>query len=266
MPTFLGIGAQRCGTTWAYECLAEHPQVYVSQPKELRYFTKNYEKGPAWYESFFAQAEGYAARGEITPGYVYRPAALERIAKDLPDVKMFVFLRNPIERAFSAYKFFSDRYYRGMSFKQAMECDPEIVGQGQYVPCIRRLRSLFDSEQVLILVYDDVTTAPDDVIRRIYRFIGVDDSYLPRSNGQRLNATILPGTQSLLRRFHLERLVDVVKNSSVGPHIRRRLAGRNATVASNLQEEDRQFLADAYSDDVRELSGLLQRDLSGWLR
>lgn len=67
LPTFIGLGAQRAGTTWLYSCLAEHPEVFMSRKKELYYFSKNYELGREWYESQFAEAAGARARGEITP-------------------------------------------------------------------------------------------------------------------------------------------------------------------------------------------------------
>ena len=62
LPTFIGIGAQRAGTTWAYNCLAQHPEVYMTQKKELHFFYANYSRGLAWYAEQFAAA-GDAARG-----------------------------------------------------------------------------------------------------------------------------------------------------------------------------------------------------------
>ena len=118
LPTFIGIGAQRAGTTWAYNCLAEHPQVFMTRKKEQHFFYVNYSRGLDWYAAQFAGAGSAVARGEITPDYLYHPEALANIARDLPDARLFVILRNPIDRAVSAYALHAQRY-AGQSFAQA---------------------------------------------------------------------------------------------------------------------------------------------------
>ena len=67
LPNFIGIGAQRAATTWLYQCLKEHPEVYVPDVKEIHFFDENYDKPLAWYLSFFENAGGYRAVGVITP-------------------------------------------------------------------------------------------------------------------------------------------------------------------------------------------------------
>src|SRR6188474_1187691 len=83
LPTFIGIGAQRAGTTWAYNCLAQHPDVYMSGKKELHFFYAHYSRGLAWYASQFAAAGDAVARGEISPDYMYNREALANIARDI---------------------------------------------------------------------------------------------------------------------------------------------------------------------------------------
>ena len=119
LPTFIGIGAQRAGTTWAYNCLAEHPQVFMTAKKELHFFYAHYDRGLAWYEEQFAGAGAAKASGEISPDYMYNTDALDNIARDLPDVKLFAILRNPIDRAISAYALRHERN-EGMSFGEAI--------------------------------------------------------------------------------------------------------------------------------------------------
>jgi hypothetical protein len=106
LPNFLYLGPGKTGSTWIFKALAAHPQVYVPPAKELYFFTHHFDKGYSWYSHFFDEAnEHKTAIGELTPGYLYSQKAAERIADGLPGVKLFVCLRNPIERSFSAYLF-----------------------------------------------------------------------------------------------------------------------------------------------------------------
>ena len=97
LPTFLGIGAPKAGTTWLYNLLVEHPQVYVSQRlKEVSYFNRNYDRGQAWYESFFpgeSEASAYCALGEVTPSYLHCEQCPERINMLLDNPKLIAILR-----------------------------------------------------------------------------------------------------------------------------------------------------------------------------
>ncbi len=264
MPTFLGIGAQRCGTTWAHRCLAQHPDVFVSTPKELRYFTANYEKGRDWYERQFSDAQSAKARGEITPGYLYRPTALERIAKDLPEARLFAILRNPIERAFSAYRFFQARDYRGLAFEQALRQDKELLDQGRYVASLDRLWRLFPREQCLVMLYDDLRDSPGDTARRLYAFLGVDSGFRPSGVAERVNTPILPRSQALLRKCGLGSIADLVKASPLAPAIRAWHARRTGA-RDGMNESDRKFLREFYADEIRQLGAMLERDLGEWL-
>jgi len=108
LPNFLGLGAQRCGTTWIYECLREHPDVFMSQRKEINFFSdiysNNYYKGISWYSNFFIYSNEEKIKGEITPEYLLDDKAPIRIERNLGQIKFLVVVRNPVQRAFSAYK------------------------------------------------------------------------------------------------------------------------------------------------------------------
>ena len=76
LPNFLGIGAQRAGTTWLYNCLNEHPDVFVSSAKEIHFFSHEFDRGVTWYEGHFQGRNTESAIGEITPNYLNVPAAI----------------------------------------------------------------------------------------------------------------------------------------------------------------------------------------------
>ena len=70
-PAFLGIGVQRAATTWVYECLRAHPEVFLPDLKEVHYFDENYELGANWYASHFPESVRERTLGEITPSYLH---------------------------------------------------------------------------------------------------------------------------------------------------------------------------------------------------
>ena len=99
LPNFVGIGAQRAATTWAHICLREHPDVFLPDTKEVHFFNRNFDRGIAWYEAHFARHAGEAAVGEVTPNYLNNEEAIPRMAHVLPEARLFVILREPIQRA-----------------------------------------------------------------------------------------------------------------------------------------------------------------------
>lgn len=103
LPEFLGIGVQKGGTTTLHRLLAQHPQVALPGRKEVHYFSLHHGRGPGWYGEHFAAARPGQRRGEITPYYVFHPQAAERVASLLPQVRLIVLLRDPVERCLSQY-------------------------------------------------------------------------------------------------------------------------------------------------------------------
>ena len=139
-PGFIMIGAQRCGTTSLFRALMAHPQVVrPAFHKGINFFDLNYYRGLTWYRGHFpvarvAQAatarHGGPMTFEASGYYMYHPFAMERLARDLPRVKLVVMLRDPVERAFSAYKHEYARGYEWESFEKALELEDErLIGE-----------------------------------------------------------------------------------------------------------------------------------------
>jgi hypothetical protein len=261
LPTFLGIGAQRAGTTWAFECLAEHPDIYVPQEKELHFFYVNYGRGLTWYKSQFADAGDKQARGEISPDYMYHEAALRNISRDLPDIKLFVILRNPIERAYSQYLLHRHRF-ADKPFDAVCEPGTELFDRGLYHHHLSRVFSIFPREQVKVLIYDDLAAHPAEFLSELYSFLGVDAAFRPSSLVKTYNRVIYPGAQKALISLRLGWLIDSIKATAAGDFIRRRHSSQGSAVATaaNLGH-----LAKLYEEDVNSLSRMLKRDLTHWV-
>jgi Sulfotransferase domain len=140
LPGFIMIGAQRSGTTSLFRALMAHPQVVrPAFHKGINFFDLNYRHGMTWYRGHFPVspvAEAATARHggpvsfEASGYYMYHPFALERIARDLPRVKLVVMLRDPVERAYSAYRHELSRGYEWESFEKALELeDDRLIGE-----------------------------------------------------------------------------------------------------------------------------------------
>ena len=101
LPEFLGIGVQKGGTTTLQRLLEQHPDLFLPRQKELHYFSLHYGKGEGWYRQQFAEATSQQRCGEITPYYVFHPEVPARIRALLPQAKLILLLRDPVERALS---------------------------------------------------------------------------------------------------------------------------------------------------------------------
>ncbi len=263
LPTFIGLGAQRAGTTWAYNCLAEHPEVFMTKKKELHFFYVNYDRGLPWYESQFEEGGGAVARGEITPDYMYHEKALANIARDVPGVKVFVILRNPVDRAASAFALHPERY-RGLSFRAAVEEFPELLDRGMYARHLALVQRYFPAERLKVMFYDDLEAKPGQFLDELFDFVGVAAGFRPESLRTRYNRVIYPGLQRWLLGQRMGWMIDWVKRSPAGAWIR----ARHSTARrdeSGLSRNDLRELADRFRADIQQLSAMTGRDLRHWL-
>ncbi|MEP7089085.1 MAG: sulfotransferase [Nocardioidaceae bacterium] len=132
-PSFIVVGAQRAGTTTLYRVLSEHPSVMrPTVSKGIGYFDLSYDRGPRWYRGHFPltwsgrrRAGADAVTFESSGYYLFHPLAAERIARDLPGVRLVVMVREPVERAYSAHRHELARGFETEEFERALELEPE---------------------------------------------------------------------------------------------------------------------------------------------
>lgn len=268
LPTFLGIGVQRAGTTWLHNCLDEHPEVFVPLQKELRFFNREFDRGVDWYSAHFMPAPGHRAVGEITPNYLERPDAVPRMAAIVPDARLFVVLREPAARAYSAYTLLRQKY-GWQSFQDALAAGETLIDQGMYYDQLVRLYRYYSRDQVRVYLYDDLERDPRGLLRDLFEFIGVDNSFVPPSCKRRYNRVLYPRTQKVLSRFGAAKVVDVVKRSPIGEYIKRRhtrshpAEGRGDR-GTGPSRGDVAAVRARFREDVQRLEKLIGRDLSAW--
>ena len=212
LPTFLICGAQKAGTTALYEALRAHPDVCMSEPKETEFFNWHYQRGWDWFATHFDHYDGESAIGEASTRTMPTPEAPERIVGCLPDAKLIFVLRNPVERAHSAFWYYVEQgiLCPGEDFgafirNEGHPLRQEIVHYGYYNRHLERFLHTFDRAQMLLVRHVDLRERMSDTLSRIQKFIGVaplglEDERGPRSNTPRYPAsTSLPPSTSTLR-------------------------------------------------------------------
>jgi hypothetical protein len=271
LPTFLGIGVPRAGTTWLHTLLSSHPQAYLpTRRKEVRFFDRHFDEGVAWYEDFFSPREaleGCSAIGEISPQYLYGAGCAERIASLIPDAKLLLMVRHPVDRAYSQYGFVVQRRkYRG-SFEAFLETRPRALEMGYYSAYLKSYLRSFERSQILVLVFESAVGGGGTAREELAEFLGLPVEGFP-AEVERVNASTVPRFPSLsnfavstgrrLRRRHLETIVDFGGRIGV-----RRLMTSGKRVP-RLDPAVREQLTSRYRGEFDALEDLLGLDLRAW--
>ena len=292
IPNFIGIGAPKAGTTWLSRCLSEHPDVYMAPIKETEFFkfgdcfSRLHE-----YSKYFAGANGEHAVGEFTVRYLAMEKVPERIAMSIPDVKILVSLRNPIEQVQSWYwhlkkqnQFDSPGTRNDVSLEGAIDGFSELLlGHAFYGRHLEKWFCHFDRRQVMVILYDDICAAPNAVLRELFQFLDVDAQFEPASAYSR-DAGVRRGTSPrnrvsgalhrscyrLLNQVYapLKRSLGTARAAALKDRLRVRqtletLFQKPGYVAMSAQTRSK--LVDIFASDVEALSRVIDRDLSDWL-
>ncbi len=252
-PDFVGVGIQKGGTTWLGEVVAQHPQVLMRK-KEIDFFVRFFHKGYRWYEHWFRDKKGRIA-GEFTPNYIIsprpdpthrefyprwnpkrtvlfwrkQPSARDELEAHYPDVRVLAMFRDPADRAWSAYWFWRHRKERlgkrFVSFEKMWNDDGRwIRTRGLYADQLEYWREAFPDFGVFF--YDDINADPVGLAQAVYRFIGVDDTFVPNDYHRKVNKT---------------------EYTPMPPEIRK-------------------MVVDNYREQIVRFADMTGRDLSNWLR
>ena len=216
LPDFLIAGACRFGTTFLYEVLDEHPDVFMAKPRnpEPKFFLVDEElqKGLKYYsEKYFSTGDRRTTMGEKSSNYLENPHVAGRIRALLPDVKLLFTLRNPIERAFSNYLWSKKNQLETLSFEDAVATEPtrevqyppahwysrpfSYVSRGMYAAHLKRYYDAFPSEQIKVVFLEDIEEQPQAEIDAICRFLGVPTEHLSGNLHRRVNSAREGGEQ-----------------------------------------------------------------------
>jgi hypothetical protein len=204
VPDFLIIGAQKCGTTFLYQLLVQHPRVKPAFVKEIHYFDLNFRKGNNWYRSYFPlqlrNTRTYIT-GEASPYYLFHPHAAKRASMVVPDAKLIILLRNPVDRAYSHYqhqvKRVPEKARETLTFEEAIEAEERILpsevskmlqdeyyqspshrtrsylSRGIYIDQLLVWSSFFPRRRMFVLKSEDLFDDTTNALERVLDFLAI---------------------------------------------------------------------------------------------
>jgi hypothetical protein len=204
LPDFLIIGAQKGGTTYLYNVLRRHPYFQAAVKKEIHFFdTPRFGRGVDWYRTHFPQQQHRNGQrvitGEASPYYLFYPHAARRVAETIPQAKLIVLLRNPVDRAYSDYQHTLRQGNETLGFGEALELEGErlrgekekiladesyrsikyrrysYLARGIYVDQLEEWHRHFDPNQLLILKSEDFFARPSVTLELVLEYLGLPE-------------------------------------------------------------------------------------------
>jgi hypothetical protein len=311
-PNFFLAGAPKCGTTSFYDQLDRHPQIYMSPIKEPCYFAselrvenfseelqpqlrrdgetlREYLRGPMTSKRFggpvtewedylllFRNVRDETAIGEASVSYLWSQTASRNIAARIPDAKIILLLRNPVDRAFSQYLQAVSSGLVRRSFREqiaaGMKSGPSKFGVlnpflefGAYSDQVKRFLDVFPRKNILIHIYEDMRGHPVEAMAETFRFLGVN-AELAHGSFERLMEPRVPRTiavANILKKRGIWQQTARLIPESLRPAVRRAVHRPRASLT--VDPTDRACLQNYYSEDILKLEHLLNGDLHSWL-
>jgi Sulfotransferase domain len=246
-PTFLILGAQRCGTTFLYECLRAQPAVMGAREKEVHFFDLEFHRGLGWYRSHFpasavvraraAAATSPVAVGEASPYYLFHPDVPRRVERYLPHARFVVLVRDPVDRAYSHYRHERALGHERLAFEEALEAEERrLAGEeqrlltderyvsfahrhfsyfarGRYAVQLRRWFDRFPRDRFMVLASEALFSDPQATVRRVLRFVGAQptDVRLPTPPRAAAGPPLPQGTRDALWNRYREQNADLAR-------------------------------------------------------
>lgn len=281
LPNFLVIGAHKAGTTSLYHYLRQHPQVFMPELKEARFFAydslnpDHVSQVPrvfpidsrARYEALFDPVDKEIALGEASPEYLRSPIAARRIHEVIPDARIIVCLRDPVDRAYSEYLMQVRAGAESRSFSETffLKDVPWSLENNAYFDNVQRFLAYFPFTQMHFVLFEDLHSDALAVARNVFTFLNVDDRFQPDVS-ERFNMGGMPKSRivhAVIRKLKKNRwkkfAPDLLKKRA------RRLDKHNRTKAPELDEDLRGQILELHREDTVQLQALIRRDLSNWL-
>jgi hypothetical protein len=297
LPNFLIVGAAKCGTSSLHKYLEQHPEIFMSKVKEPRFITSQVNPFPlngpgdhkveAWYVKDYEQytklfegSESYQAIGESSADTLYfYERSIPVIKQYLGDPKIIIMLRNPVKRAFSAYQHLVRDLREELSFEDGLLQEPTRVANNweliyhytavsMYHDSVKAFMDNFSNVKVILT--EDQEKRPQQVLREIFRFLGVDPE-CDINTEIRYNMSGKPKSQWLHQFFFegntVRRLAQPIVRTFFSHETRTRISQKiqekNLTRLT-INPETKLKLQLVFDEDIRKTEKLLKRDLSLW--
>jgi len=273
---FFLVGATKAGTTWIYESLKCHPDVLLSDVKEVHFFSTEFHRGVDWYHDFFTGHNNEKIVGDICGSYLSNNrVSAQRIFKYNHRAKILFNLRNPIDRAYSNYcmNLRSDNNIT-RNIEEYIRPGTGIVDYGLYFYHMKDFLEYFLSNQLKIMFFEDLENDPYKFLMEIYDFLEISRDHTPIFLDKKTNIR-----KPLLKFKKVNNIILVFLNQLLKyKPVQRSLASVQTSVLSRIYHslrpsedypvltgEMKKLIAEYYREDVSKLSKLVNRDLSYWL-
>jgi hypothetical protein len=282
-PNFFIVGAPKCGTTALYKYLESHPQVFLSDPKEVNFFSKKeLEEQSLYYQDFKPKSENeylnlfknvdtqHEIIGEASVSYLYYPEVAGRIHSFNPDSKIVILLRDPVARAWSHY--LMDKRL-GLVKKELMEIfkSGEAIDKlnfqqyfllGNYATQVEKYLDLFGKKNVKIFFTEELKSNRNNTIQKLYRFLGIQNFEL--TEDIKHNAYKEPKGFFLKKLYSMSFIRKNIKKVIPQSILKRGIEFFFNSTPPTLNNPDKILLKKYYYDDICELEKLLTKDLTEW--
>lgn len=292
-PDFFIVGAPKCGTTFLYSHLKNHPEIFMPERKELHYFGTDlyhpdFVRDTTTYLSFFQNAENEKRIGEASVWYLYSKRAACEIKAFSPSAQIIIMLRNPVDMIYSLH---SQYLYNGcediVDFEDALGKE-DLRKKGLFLPKnaypveglfyretakytqqIKRYFEIFDNKAIHFIIFDDIRNNPQASLRDTFRFLGVNEDI--RNDRKLINPN--KRAKSVFLRNLLQNPPQFLLNMSrrLIPHairsrMRKGMWDFNIRYESRIpmKPELRKRLQDKFKPEIKQLSDMLGRDLNYW--
>lgn len=278
-PNFFIVGATRCGTTSLYEYLNQTPGVFMSSIKEPSFFSVSINRrrpiqNEDDYLKLFENARIDQPIGEATTRYIIDPKSASLIKSKIPNAKIIILLRDPVERAYSSYLYYLRRENKepfNVIMKRSIAADLMgdyllclVIKGGLYYEQVKRYLDIFGRDPVKILFYEEFFSDINKQFKELLKFLGVE-STLPEIINSIFNESKKPKNKISKLILDIDDLMWNTGIKSVLPFLpkRKNLEERFlvSVEESHISEKDKQELINFYKEDVKKLKLLLQRNL-----
>jgi Sulfotransferase family len=291
---FLVIGAARSGTTALTSFLGEHPDVFVSTPKEPHFLAfpgtaprfagvgddelinrVAVRDEQAWRSLFHGRSELRRGEGSVTT-LAYPDASIPAVERFCaPDCRLVVMLRDPVDRAFSSWLYLRSRGYEAGSFEECLAAEDERTRAGwshmwqlarlsRYAELLAPFVATF-GDRVLVVVQEEFHTDPRGQLRRVLEFLGVDPD-VDIDPSRQVNAAGLPRSRAVTSALNAVRRSPSLRRlaTALVPHAQRERIRSASLEPTTVDPTTRAWLAGLLADDVRSLQDLIGRRLTMW--
>lgn len=276
-PEFLVIGAQKCASTWLYQCLREHPQICMpAHKREHQYLGSEFFKDdPGAYFDLFDRAGADQRIGDASVEYLFDQRAAERVAAELGNPLVIALLRNPVDRALSAFHWYVRKSVLpdvepGVVLEAVLESvrtdgthpQRDLLDRGRYAEQLQRYVDAVGVENVLVVMYDQVRKDPRGVLQDVFTRLGVNADFRPPSIESRPKVNTYSRLTTLIERTFPPRLDGRGFMWRVAAHLsqqlnQRVLARRSSQARPEIAPALRARLAEYFRQDNQRLVSLL---------